>query len=125
MSRDIKLRFGLNDDGDLIHIKYADHGQDCNLVCPECGSPLIAANRGRIVRHHFKHDPDRRIDTDCSGGIETAVHLAAKNLIKEYGYVTVPEHKARIKVGTNKGRFKTKSRVICPEHRVDFDDLLI
>lgn len=78
MKATIKLPFGLNERNVLVHI--ADVGSDtyCNYFCPSCKSPLTAA-KGTKIQHHFKHS----VDSECQGGVESAIHLAAKQLIME------------------------------------------
>lgn len=78
MKRDIKLPFGLNVDGVLVHISEVGNGKNCNCYCPSCKSPLIAA-KGRQIQHHFKH----HIIHECDGGLESAIHLTAKKLFEK------------------------------------------
>ncbi|MGE4348878.1 MAG: competence protein CoiA family protein [Candidatus Berkiella sp.] len=84
----IKLPFGLNRDGDLVHIADAavESGKRCGFVCPSCKSQLVAA-KGSKKQHHFKHD----VDHECEGGLESAIHLAAKQMIIERKEIILPE----------------------------------
>jgi hypothetical protein len=47
---------------------------------------LIAKNGGQERTHHFAHDGG----TVCEGGTETAIHLAAKQIIADYKRVALP-----------------------------------
>lgn len=87
MKRDIKLPFGLNVDGVLVHISEVGNGKNCNCYCPSCKSPLIAA-KGRQIQHHFKH----HIIHECDGGLESAIHLTAKKIIREKKQITLPKY---------------------------------
>jgi hypothetical protein len=80
----IKLPFGLNEDKILVHVTEVERGKNCNCTCPDCESPLVAS-KGSINQPHFKH----AVDNNCEGGLESAVHLAAKQVIRERKQVTV------------------------------------
>ena len=82
----IKLPFGLNEKNILAHIADVESGKKCGCVCPSCRSPLIAA-KGSKKQHHFKH----AIINECESGLESAIHLAAKQIIMERKQVTLPE----------------------------------
>ena len=79
-----KLHYALRD-GQLISIDSVDRGLQCNCVCPSCGSMLIA-RKGDIREHHFAHYGN----TDCAGGVETALHLLAKDLLCKTKTIFVP-----------------------------------
>lgn len=83
----IKLPFGINKDGNIIHIAdiEVESGKRCGLFCPSCKSPLVAA-KGRIKQHHFKHG----VDHECKGALESAIHLAAKQMIIERKEIILP-----------------------------------
>ncbi|TIG87143.1 competence protein CoiA family protein, partial [Legionella pneumophila] len=73
----IKLPFGLNENNVIVHITNVESGKNCNCICPSCSSPLIAA-KGTKNQHHFKHTTT----IECEGGLESAIHMAAKQIIK-------------------------------------------
>jgi hypothetical protein len=81
----IKLPFGLDSTNTVIHINDVKSGKQCNCVCPSCRSALIAA-KGTKNQHHFKHAST----TECETGLESAIHLAAKRMIKEKKEITLP-----------------------------------
>jgi hypothetical protein len=62
----------------LVHIQEVLGGAACDCICPACKEPLIA-RKGEVVAHHFAHRPQ----SVCVSGPETALHLAAKQIIAE------------------------------------------
>ncbi len=60
----------------LISINEVESGKKCNCTCPSCGSSLIA-RKGNIREHHFAHNQSE----DCKKGLETALHLMAKEIL--------------------------------------------
>ena len=75
-SPSFKVPFGLRH-GELFEPGQVENGKACQCVCPGCGLPLIAYNRGTSKAHHFGHSPG----VDCAKGLESAVHLAAKHAV--------------------------------------------
>lgn len=73
----------------MMHIEDVDNGLKCNCVCPQCNEPLIARNRGEVRTSHFAH----ATDTFCEGAGETALHIAAKNIICSSNEIMTPDHK--------------------------------
>ena len=68
------------DDGSIKHISDVKNGLECNCKCIECEEILIAINNENNVREfHFRHEHD----SDCKGGVETALHLLSKQIILE------------------------------------------
>ncbi|WP_240640168.1 hypothetical protein [Mangrovimonas spongiae] len=64
----------------IAHISIVKNGLKCNCECVECGEKLIAVNNKNNKREiHFRHE----IESDCKGGIETALHLLAKQIVAE------------------------------------------
>jgi hypothetical protein len=60
----------------------------CNCTCPACDAPLVA-KKGRLKIHHFAHSRD----AECTSAVETALHLAAKSILKQGGRIYLPEVK--------------------------------
>ena len=60
-------------------------GQACGCVCPGCGGRLLA-KQGQIRAWYFSHASG----AECVGGAETALHLAAKQLILAHRSVALP-----------------------------------
>lgn len=83
----VKISFGKRNNL-LIHIADAHRGLDCNCVCSECGGAL-SAKKGDVNEHHFSHY--NQVDGDvCLGGVETALHKYAKQVIEKAGYLELP-----------------------------------
>lgn len=80
----IQLPYGLRD-GQLVHIDAAAPGRRCGCVCPECRQPLVA-KKGTKIRHHFAHDHN----ADCPGALESALHLAAKEILTVHRCLRLP-----------------------------------
>ncbi len=89
----------------LVHIDKVESGQNCNCICPECYKPLIA-KKGDVRQHHFAHNEN----SNCSGGIMSAIHVLAEQIIYDEKSVMFPAY--------NKGkRIKAK--------RCLFDDVIV
>jgi ssDNA-binding Zn-finger/Zn-ribbon topoisomerase 1 len=80
-----KLPYGLKN-GELIHISTAEKGLKCQCVCPGCGHPLIA-RKGPKTTHHFAHAQN----SECAKGIETALHLSAKEILQKHQKLMLPK----------------------------------
>lgn len=80
----IKLPFGLRDNA-LCHISAADAGLACRCNCPSCHAPLVA-KKGKKNEHHFAHHNA----PPCAHAVETALHLAAKEILAQEGAVMLP-----------------------------------
>lgn len=79
-----KLPYGLRD-GRLVHVDEVERGIACGCVCPACGHRLMA-RKGEKTSHHFAHYKGE----DCKRGYESAIHIAAKELIEKYQRVILP-----------------------------------
>lgn len=84
----IKLPFGLRD-GRLVHISQVDSGLACACVCPACHGMLVA-RKGALRTDHFAH----KADGNCSTALETALHLAAKEILLRSGRIALPAARA-------------------------------
>lgn len=82
--KDIKLPYGIKD-GKLIHISQVESGLACGCVCPSCSSKLVA-RKGKKVAHHFAHYSGDL----CPYATETALHLAAKEILRDNKRITLP-----------------------------------
>lgn len=94
------LPFGLRD-GKLVHISDVNSGLACNCFCPGCGAVLVA-RKGEQKIHHFAHYNSE----ECAHGFETAIHIAAKDLLENRKEFTIPHLVAKL-------------------HELDFEDHLI
>lgn len=79
-----KLPYGLKE-GKLVSIDEVEKGLACNCICPGCQGILVA-RKGEKNIDHFAHQNGG----NCEGGIETALHLAAKEIIKEEKRIVIP-----------------------------------
>jgi len=80
------MTFAIGPQGRIAHIDDVENGAACLCTCPHCRSPLVAKNGGQERAHHFAHDNS----SESSGCAETALHLAAKQIITDYKHITVP-----------------------------------
>ena len=71
--------------GDLLHISEVPRGLGCGCVCPACLDPLIA-KKGQVREHHFAH----AAGSDCPTAVETALHLAAKDILAKRMEIVLP-----------------------------------
>jgi hypothetical protein len=82
----LKLPYGLRD-GQLIHIGDAINGLACDCQCPGCGAQLVAKNGAANQKvAHFAHHKS----AECSTGLQTALHLAAKDIIAGHKQLRLP-----------------------------------
>lgn len=72
----------------IIHIDNALNGLACNCVCQECGG-ILEAIQGKKRQKHFRH---HSIDTNCKGGIESALHKLAKQILIENKSIILPRY---------------------------------
>lgn len=79
------MQFALKE-GKIVHISEVENGLKCNSICASCKGSLIA-RKGKIKIPHFAHVSK----LDCPYGIETAIHIAAKELFKHKKTIRLPE----------------------------------
>lgn len=116
---EIKLPFGLNENNTLVHIADVERGRKCGCICPGCRSPLIAA-KGKQRQHHFRHDGT----LECEAGLESAIHLAAKQIIMEEKQITLPEFVCTVSATDSRGMEHTEPETIVRSGKiVDFDSV--
>lgn len=82
-----KIPFGLKN-GLLVDVSEVESGLACGCICPSCKRKL-QANKGHIVSHYFSHDPSAETKA-CESAFETSVHLMAKQILSEDGYMNFP-----------------------------------
>lgn len=103
----IKLPFGLNKNNILVHIADVERGKKCNCVCPGCGSLLIAS-KGSKIQHHFKHATEH----ECKNGLESAIHLAAKQMIMKKKKITLSRYNCVVSAKDSRGIKHTESKTL-------------
>ena len=112
----VRLPFGLNENNTLVHVSDVNRGKACGCVCPGCRSPLIAA-KGKLKQHHFRHDGGDA----CKGGIESAIHLAAKQIISERKQITLPEYNIVSPLRDSRWKQYSKCFISCQE--IEFESV--
>ena len=82
---ELKLTYGEDSNGRLVHVNDVPSGLACDCTCPECGALLIA-RKGKKNQHHFAHANG----ADCSGARMTALHMLAQQIIQEEKKIITP-----------------------------------
>lgn len=77
--------FALNVSHALVSVDNVENGLGCHCTCTQCGSPLVA-RQGEINDWHFAHKGGE----DCPGAAESALHLAAKEIIQRDRKLLIP-----------------------------------
>ncbi|WP_273430597.1 hypothetical protein [Chitinibacter tainanensis] len=80
------MTFAVNSEGRVVHISEVKNGGACQCTCPLCHSLLVAKNGGQERAHHFAHNNS----TESFGCAETALHLAAKQIVAKHKTMTAP-----------------------------------
>ncbi len=83
MKSTLLVPFGLKEDK-LYEPTQVENGKACGCVCPACKKPLVAKQNAKTP--HFAHSQDE----NCTRGLETAVHLAVKQIIADKLMVRLP-----------------------------------
>lgn len=109
--------FAMDKEGRIRSVEEVARGLACECVCPSCGDSVIA-RQGDIREWHFAH----AAESDCEGGTETALHLAAKQLLLESGGLSVPEIRTQREVRLPDGRVG-KGEAHRPERWIDFQSV--
>lgn len=117
-TNELRVPFGLKQ-GRLYSPQDVDRGLSCECECPGCGSALIA-NQGKHKRPYFSHYQSR----ECAGGYESAVHLMAKQIIKDRRYIVVPEFRQSIRKKMPTGD-ELSEEVVVPNKRLEFIDVRV
>lgn len=86
MSSAHRIPFGVLPDGVVVDAYSVERGLACNCICPGCKQPLMS-KQGEIRVYHFSHVGDR----SCSNGQETALHLAAKQVLARERRMALPD----------------------------------
>jgi competence protein CoiA len=107
--------FALNNVGDIVSVEEVERGLACECTCPGCGTPVMA-KQGEVRTWHFAH----ATGTDCPGGAESALHLAAKQLIEKTGGLELPGLAVRSRVQLADGRQGESLHEESP-YWIDFD----
>jgi hypothetical protein len=86
------IPFGLRN-GKLVSVAQVERGKACGCICPGCESELVASKgEGRnSPRHHFRH----LHKNNCEDGLETGLHMLAKEILTESSSLKIPAVIAR------------------------------
>ena len=83
------ITLGKHSSGLIKHISEVENGDKCNCRCIVCDEKLTAINnKNNKIEWHFRH----KVDTDCNGGIETSLHLLAKQIITQNSRILISEN---------------------------------
>lgn len=82
----VRLLYGDDAQGRLVHVSQAARGRACGLFCPACRTPLVA-KKGEVRVAHLAHD---LIDRHCVGAVETVTHRLAKEVFLERRTLLLP-----------------------------------
>lgn len=82
---ELKLTYGKDSNGRLVHVDDVPSGLACDCTCPECGAQLIA-RKGEKRQNHFAHANG----ADCAGARMTALHMLAQQIIQEEKRIRKP-----------------------------------
>ena len=82
---ELKLTYGKDSNGRLVHVDDVLSGLACDCTCPGCGASLIA-RKGEKNQHHFAHANG----ANCSGARMTALHMLAQQIIQEEKKIRTP-----------------------------------
>lgn len=93
-----RLIYGLRDE-DPVRISDVPSGLECNCICPEGKTPLIA-RKGPIRQHHFAHS----LETNCARGVESALHYLAKKVLSTYQSIVLPKKESIFPKERERGR---------------------
>lgn len=84
----VKIPFGKREN-EIVHISEItnnERGIKCNFVCVNCGERLVAKIGGNKKTRHFAHYNE----CICNGGIESALHLFAKDIFNKRKEIMIP-----------------------------------
>ena len=103
-----RVPFGLKS-GKMFEPRQVPLGKDCGCVCPGCDRRLVAKHclKGKVIPH-FAHQPGE----NCQYGRESAIHLAAKQLIEEHHKLYIPKLSVQIYVVDDMGYEHNPSKTL-------------
>jgi hypothetical protein len=97
-------------------------GKRCGCICPACKDALIARHEANGHKTpHFSHDSG----ADCAKGLETAVHLAAKQLIEQEMLLFLPKVEVGLEKANALGEIHRRKRVLVEEGLKSLDSVLL
>lgn len=116
---EIKLSFGVDRTNRVVHISDVESGRACDCTCPGCGVPLEAV-KGQVRQHHFRH----AVEVECEGAAESAIHRAAKQMLRERKQLNLPEHRVEAPFLDSQGvRHIAEEILVGPRKVAKFDSV--
>lgn len=109
--------FALDNNGVVRHIDEVKRGLACDCHCPVCNAQVMA-KQGEVKGWHFAHTSG----ADCQHAGETALHVAAKQLLINERGLMVPETTVTAHYQLPDGR-EGDSTLTRPEMWLDFVDV--
>jgi competence protein CoiA len=106
--------FAVNKGGEICFVEDVARGMACECYCPDCKESVVA-RQGEIRGWHFAHASG----SECIGSGETALHLAAKQIIINEKGIMVPEVSVAVEHKLPDGRLGLGT-VTRPEMWIDF-----
>lgn len=86
----LRLPYGILG-GALVYVSQVPSGLACGCKCPACDAALVA-KKGQSRLHHFAHAKD----SDCAASVETALHLAAKEILARRQQISLPAVEVKV-----------------------------
>lgn len=115
---ELKVPFGLKN-GRLYAPGVVKNGLACGCVCPECGARLIANHPESKVDYFSHHAVE-----NCAGGYETALHLAAKQVLLDHKKILVPTIRASATLRDEETKSEATVKKVVSEKLVALDLVL-
>lgn len=97
--------FAVNKDGLTVSVDEVSRGLACECFCPACAEPVIA-RQGSVRSWHFAHTSG----VECTEAAETALHKAAKEIIRRHAYLMLPGFEIEKQARLPDGRAATATR---------------
>ncbi len=104
----------------LVHVSDVPRGQLCGCTCVSCHLDLIA-KKGAKRRHHFAH----KSNSLCDGGIETALHLLAKEIFQQIDQFSIPTYNFHMERKTKSGINIIHDQLVAKGGDVSVDEVSI
>nr|WP_298059820.1 hypothetical protein [uncultured Halomonas sp.] len=89
----VRVPFGERD-GRMLAPTEVSRGLACQCRCPGCGASLIAKRLSKSGLHFFAHHNA----PECPGGVESALHKMAKQIIQENARILTSQYNVSISV---------------------------
>jgi hypothetical protein len=106
---EIRIPFGVDRTKRVVHISDAARGRACDCTCPGCGAPLTAV-KGSVRQHHFRHT----VELECEGAVESAIHRAAKQMLRERKQLNLPDYRIEAAFLDSQGERHRAAEIVVP-----------